>query len=180
MSSVFSIASTGRRVCLLPCLASSDPRGASARARLPTIRTLGVLAAASAVPEYRIGPQKGEPVHRTLCPAPACRGMREVRRAPGIGTRHSPIRGPIRSRRQNRRLPSEPHGCQNPGSARDPSLDTLHAFTCRIGTGSAASKPDPRAVRLARLACDFEVGVLAQLSCALGRLCGLLAPPGVS
>src|SRR5256886_16975648 len=51
-------------------MASPDPRAASARARLPTIRTLVVLAAASAIPEYRIGPQKGEPVHRTLRPAP--------------------------------------------------------------------------------------------------------------
>src|SRR6266576_3313181 len=51
-------------------MASPDPRAASARARLPTIRTLVVLAAASDIPEYRIGPQKGEPVHRTLRPAP--------------------------------------------------------------------------------------------------------------
>jgi hypothetical protein len=42
-------------------------------------RTLGVLARASAIPEYGIGPQKGEPLQGILRPRPTCREMREVR-----------------------------------------------------------------------------------------------------
>jgi hypothetical protein len=34
--------------------------------------------------------------------------------------------------------------------------------------------------RLGPLACDFDVGVFAQLSCAPGRDFGLLAPTGIS
>ena len=37
---------------------------------LPPGRTLGGLAVASAIPEYRIGPQKGEPFTRDSSPVP--------------------------------------------------------------------------------------------------------------
>src|SRR5436305_7477840 len=53
MSSVFSIASTGRRVSLLLCMAFSLT---SARTGPLTGQRLGVLAAVSDIPEYRICP----------------------------------------------------------------------------------------------------------------------------
>ena len=89
-------------------MASPGPRATSARARLPTMRTLVVLAAANAIPEYWIGPQKGEPVRRNLRPAPGLSRNGAATRA-GTTGRNSPFRpkmgqsnGPPRAFRETR------------------------------------------------------------------------------
>jgi len=75
---------------------------------LPPGRTLGGLAVASAIPEYRIGPQKGEPFTRDSPPVP------DLSRNAGTATRSAPGRQqliPVKADQRNGLLeyPPNPH-----------------------------------------------------------------------